>query len=373
MLASLLFVCALVVAGLAVAGWVVNVADSAPSIKSLHPRIPGSPSQVFAADGESLGYIYSPTIRTPVAGGQIPNIVKQATIAIEDRRFWQHGALDYQGILRAAIRDAVNGGSSLQGASTLTMQLVDNVYLPQRLRAQHNLKYKIIQAKLAEQLEGMHSKHWILNSYLNDVPYGTVGGQTAYGVQAAARMFFDKPVWKLTLAQAALLAGLPQAPSQYNPFIDKAAARQRRAEVLQAMVNADNITQAQANAANREPLRLRSDNSYQYRRDPYVFDYIASQVAHDLCPKTPNNCATLTRGGLKIYSTIDLRKQALATQAILAHEGAPRPSRARAWPRWTRPTAIFSPSPPRASTARPSSTTRPRPTASRGRRSRCSP
>ena len=172
--------------------------------------------------------------------------VNKATIAIEDRRFWQHGALDYQGILRAAIRDAVNGGSSLQGASTLTMQLVDNVYLPQRLRAQHNLKYKIIQAKLAEQLEGMHSKHWILNSYLNDVPYGTVGGQTAYGVQAAARMFFDKPVWKLTLAQAALLAGLPQAPSQYNPFIDKAAARQRRAEVLQAMVQADNITQAQA-------------------------------------------------------------------------------------------------------------------------------
>ena len=157
------------------------------------------------------------------------------------------------------------------------------------------------------------------------MPYGTVGGQTAYGVQAAARMFFDKPVWKLTLAQAALLAGLPQAPSQYNPFIDKAAARQRRAEVLQAMVNADNITQAQANAANREPLRPRSDNSYQYRRATPVTcsTYIASRVAHDLCPKTPNNCATLTRGGLKIYSTIDLRKQALATQAILAHEGGP--------------------------------------------------
>src|SRR5262249_44279764 len=119
-----------------------------------------------------------------------------------------------------------------------------------------------------------HSKNWILTSYLNDVPYGTVGGETAYGVQAASRMFFDKPVWNLTLAQAALLAGLPQAPSQYNPFLDKRAATQRRAEVLQAMVQADYITQAQANAANREPLHPKSDNSYQVRRDPYVFDFI---------------------------------------------------------------------------------------------------
>ncbi len=109
------------------------------------------------------------------------------------------------------------------------MQLVDNVYMPRSLKSNHDLKYKIIQAKLAEQLEAKHSKNWILNSYLNDVPYGTVGGQTAYGVGAASQIFFDKPVSKLTLAQAALLAGLPQAPSQYNPFLDRAAARHRRA------------------------------------------------------------------------------------------------------------------------------------------------
>ena len=185
-------------------------------------------------------------MRNPVAGQSIPEQLKQATIAIEDRRFYQHGALDYQGILRAAIRDALHGGTSLQGASTLTMQLVDNVYLPNRIRASHNLKYKIIQAKLAEQLEGLHHKNWILTSYLNDVPYGTVGGQTAYGVGAASQMFFNKPVQRLDLAQDALLAGLPQAPSQYNPFIDLAAARHRRGEVLQSMVTAGDITQAQA-------------------------------------------------------------------------------------------------------------------------------
>jgi penicillin-binding protein 1A len=316
LLTALLMLCALTVAGLAIAGWVVNVADSAPNLDSLPAQIPSSPSQVFASNGQSLGYIYSPTVRTPVTGSEIPKALKDATIAIEDRRFWQHGALDYQGILRAAIKDVFSGGG-LQGASTLTMQLVNNVYMPMRLKSDHNLKYKIIQAKLAEQLEGKHTKEWILDSYLNDVPYGTVGGQTAYGVGAASQIFFDKPVGKLTLAQSALLAGLPQAPSQYNPFLDRVAARQRRAEVLQAMVSANYITQAQANAANREPLGVRSGGDvFSVREHPYVFDYIQQQVAADLCPQTPNNCPTLQQGGLKIYTTLDLRKQALAQQAI---------------------------------------------------------
>ncbi|HEY3726934.1 MAG TPA: transglycosylase domain-containing protein [Solirubrobacteraceae bacterium] len=318
-LAGVLVVSAITVGVLAVAGWVVNVAQSAPDLKTLKPQIPGSPSQVFAADGTSLGYIWSPSLHNKVPTSQIPQVVKEATIAIEDRRFYQHGALDYQGILRAAIKDAFNGGS-LQGASTLTMQLVDNVYLPQHLRAQRDLKYKIVQAKLAEQLEGEHSKNWILASYLNDVPYGTVGGQTSYGVGAASQMFFDKRVRKLTLAQAALLAGLPQAPSQYNPFLDKSAARHRRAEVLQAMVQAGYITQAKADAAARTKLDVKPSSAYQVRQQPYVFDYIQQAVAKDLCPKNPGRCPTLTNGGLKIYTTIDLRKQALARQAILNHE-----------------------------------------------------
>ena len=272
-LTSVLLVSAVAVAALAGVGWVANVAQSAPNLSSLKPQIPGSPSQVFAADGTSLGYIWSPNLHRKVSAKQIPQSLKEATIAIEDRRFYQHGALDYQGILRAAVKDAFHGGS-LQGASTLTMQLVDNVYLPQHLRQQRDLKYKIIQAKLAEQLEAKHSKNWILTSYLNDVPYGTVGGQTSYGVGAASRMFFDKPVRKLTLAQAALLAGLPQAPSQYNPFLDSRAARQRRTEVLQAMVQADYITQAQANAAAHQRLGVKKDTTYQVRQQPYVFDYI---------------------------------------------------------------------------------------------------
>ncbi len=337
-LTAVLVISALTVGALAIAGWVVNVAQSAPNLTSLQPHLPGSPSEVYAADGTLLGYITSTSIRTPVATSAIPQILKEATIAIEDRRFYQHGALDYQGILRAAVRDALRGGSAgLQGASTLTMQLVDNTYLPNTYKDNHDLKYKIVQAKLAEQLESKHSKNWILTNSLNDGPYGTIGGQTAYGVGAAAQMFFDKPVQKLTLDQAALLAGLPQAPSQYNPFIDRGQARHRRAEVLQAMVNANYITQAQADAAARRPLQVKDGApTFQTRRDPYAFDFIVQQAEHDLCGRTPvGRCPAIQQGGLKIYSTIDERKEAIAPQAIndhaslLAGEGGPGVAAAR--------------------------------------------
>lgn len=322
-MAAVLAVCALTVGALAVAGWVVSVAQSAPNIQTLRPRLPGSPSAVYAADGSLLGYIYSPELHTNVANRRIPQVVKDATIAIEDRRFYQHGALDYQGIVRAAIKDAFSGGTTLQGGSTLTMQLVDNMYLPPTIRATHNLRYKIIQAKLAEQLEAIHNKSWILTSYLNNVPYGTVGGQTAYGVGAAAEAFFNKPVWKLDLAQAALLAGLPQAPTVYNPFIDGAAARHRRGEVLQAMAQAGYISQSQADAASAAPLQVHGNSTYTTHRDPYVFDYVQQALNSQFCPKTPSYCPKVDQGGLKIYTTIDLRKQAEARQAILAHEGGP--------------------------------------------------
>src|SRR5205085_10889133 len=118
----------------------------------------------FAANGEPLGYIDSTMLRIHVRPTQIPKTLKRATVAIEDRRFWHHGALDYTGILRAAVRDLFGKGN-LQGASTLTMQLIDNLYLK---NVDHTLTYKIKQAKLAQQLYNKHSKRWILDSYLND-------------------------------------------------------------------------------------------------------------------------------------------------------------------------------------------------------------
>ncbi|MBV8733185.1 MAG: penicillin-binding protein, partial [Solirubrobacterales bacterium] len=307
---------------LAAIGWVVSVAASAPNINHLKPHTAGQLSEIYAANGEPLGYIDSTVLRTPVTGNRIPLALKHATVAVEDRRFYQHGALDYTGILRAAIKDVLSGGGHLQGASTLTMQLVDNLYLKS---VTHNLHYKVIQAKMAEQLFSEHSRSWILDNYLNDVPYGTVGGQTAYGVQAASELFFDKPVSKLNLAQAALLAGLPQAPSQYNPFISPTLARQRRATVLQAMVTAHYITQAQANAANSQPLQAKHTVQFSQKRLPYVFDYVLQELHQRFCPGRSSTapCAAVDHGGLKVYTTIQPRDEAMAKQSILAYEGGP--------------------------------------------------
>jgi penicillin-binding protein 1A len=314
-------VCALAMAALVAVGWVVAVADSAPNLRQLTPHDPHPLSEVFAADGTPLGYVYSPTVSSAVSGSQIPNTLKQATVAIEDKRFYHHGALDYQGILRAGIKDLFGGGGSVQGASTLTMQLVNNLYLDNtKYATNHNIKYKIIQAKLAEQLQKGHSKAWILDKYLSDVPYGEVGGETAIGVGAAAQMFFNRPVWKLDLAQEALLAGLPQAPTDYNPFLHPVKARVRRTAVLQAMVSSHYISQAQASAAERERLQVHVNNAYSFRRQPFVFDYVLQQLDQRLCPRTPNNCAAVRNGGLKVYTTLDMRREQEATQAILNHQ-----------------------------------------------------
>jgi penicillin-binding protein 1A len=306
----------LIVAGvalgvLAAVGWVVAVAESAPNIDQLQPRNPGQVSEVFASNGQRLGFLQSPVLRTVVQGNQIPEALKQATVAIEDRRFYQHGGVDYEAILRAGVKDVFGGGGSIQGGSTLTMQLVRNTYLPERYLQSRNLKYKIIEAKLAEQLEKVHTKKWILVSYLNDVPYGTVAHQTAYGVAAASQMFFDEPVSQLDLPQVALLAGLPQAPSDYNPFLDPGPARTRRNEVLQAMVTSHYITQSQASAAEAAGLEVKENTYYTQREQPYVLDYVQQALDDKLGKKV------VDQGGLKIYTTINLQDQAEARAAIL--------------------------------------------------------
>jgi penicillin-binding protein 1A len=313
-------ICGVALGAMALVGWVVGVADSAPNITQLTPQVPGQLSQVFASDGQSLGYIKTDNLRTVVPARRLPRILRDATVAIEDRRFYQHGALDYEGIIRAAIRDLFSGSSGLQGASTLTQQLVENLY-PKIKDHGRTLKYKIIQAKLAQQLYKLHSRAWILDSYLNDVDYGTVGGQTAYGVGAASEIFFGKPVWKINLAQAALLAGLPQAPSEYNPFDASKLARDRRYQVLQAMVTSHYITQSQASAAERARLQVHENDVYTSHQQPYVFDYVQQELIQKFCPTTPNYCPKVTEGGLKIYTTINLQDEAYAQTALDDHEG----------------------------------------------------
>jgi penicillin-binding protein 1A len=297
---------AVIVGALATVGYVVHVARSAPAIQTLHPLLTGGSSQVFAADGTRLGFIESDELRTPVSWQEIPEQLKDATVAIEDQRFYKNDGVDLTGIFRAAVKDLTNG-AALQGGSTITMQLMRNLYLG---GDEHTIKQKIVEAKLALEYEKRNSKRSILTSYLNSVPYGTVGGQTAIGVQAAARIFFDKPASALDLAQSALLAGLPQAPSQYNPFNDPGVARQRRNQVLGKMAQLHYISGAQASAAEAAPLGVKYGNFYSQRREDFFFEYVREQLVHRY------GVQAVAQGGLKVYTTIDLNMQRLARKAI---------------------------------------------------------
>jgi penicillin-binding protein 1A len=286
--------------------YVLSVAHSAPTLGSLHEILDGSSSQVYAANGTRLGFIQSDDLRSPIDWREIPANLKNATVAIEDQRFYKDDGVDPTGIFRAAIKDVTNG-EALQGASTITMQLMRNIYLG---GDQHTLRQKITEAKLALEYEEHHSKPSILTSYLNSVPYGTLGGQTAIGVQAASRIFFDKPASQLDLEQAALLAGLPQAPSEYNPFLYPEAARQRRNEVLGKMAELHYVSAARAAAAERAPLELRRGYFYSERREGFFFEYVRQQLIDRYGKRTVED------GGLKVYTTLDLHMQELAHKAI---------------------------------------------------------
>ncbi|HEX8121611.1 MAG TPA: transglycosylase domain-containing protein [Solirubrobacteraceae bacterium] len=299
-----------------VVGYVVSIANGAPSIDRLKPIDPGETSVVYAADGSKLGYIQSSVIRTPIPGSTIPKIVKDATIAIEDERFYKHKGVDTEGVIRAAIKN-LESGKTVEGGSTLTMQLVRTLYITK----ERTFKRKVHEAKLAEQLENVHSKEWILDKYINSVPYGTQGGQTAVGIQAASRTFFDKPATRLKLHEAALLAGLPQAPSQYNPFNAPEAALRRRNQVLDKMAELRMVTPQEAAEAKDEPLGVETSRFYTQRREGFFFDYVRQALIDKYDIKTVRD------GGLRIYTTVDLKMQEKARAAIdsvLTFPNAPR-------------------------------------------------
>jgi penicillin-binding protein 1A len=293
------------IAMLALAGYVLTVAASAPPLSSLKPIDQGTSSAVYAMDGSRLGFIQSDEIRTPISLTRIPESMQAATIAIEDQRFYEHGGVDYEGILRAAIKN-LEAGKAVEGGSTITQQLVRNLYVGK----ERTLQRKIREARLAEDLEHQHSKRWILQSYLNSVPYGTVDGQTAVGVQAAAETFFAKPAKYLTLEESALLAGLPQAPSELNPFQNPKGALDRRREVLGKMAKLGYITKTRAEEASSAPLGVRRGDLYTKIREPFFFDYVKQELIDRF------GVNTVRKGGLRVYTTIDPKLQRAGRDAI---------------------------------------------------------
>jgi penicillin-binding protein 1A len=302
-----------VIGVLSAVGYVLAIAASAPDLAELKPADKGQLSVVYAADGSRLGFIQSDVLRRVIPWRDIPVDMRRATVAIEDERFYKHGGVDLNAIIRAGVKN-LESGKTVQGGSTITQQLVRALYIKDPKR---DFARKIREAKLASELEDKHSKTWVLHNYLNAVPYGTVGGRTAIGVEAAAVTFFNKHAKNLKLYQSALLAGLPQAPSEYNPFRNPQAALERRNEVLRQMASNGYITQAEAGRAQQRALGLHHGTRYIQRREPYFFDYVQEKLIERY------GVGVVRRGGLRIHTTIDPKMQEYARDAVNAYYADP--------------------------------------------------
>jgi penicillin-binding protein 1A len=272
------------------------------NLDQLRPITLGENSFLFASDGSLLGVIPSIRNRQPLQLSQISPWLPKATVAIEDRRFWQHGALDYQGIARAVYADA-QAGRVVQGGSTLTQELVRNLYIGSNERT---LARKVKEACLAQKLSGIWSKQQILSAYVNEVFYG----RHAYGAEAGAETFFSTSARRLTIAQAALLAGLPQAPSVYDPVRHPDRALARRNEVLRAMLASGDITQPEFEKSVSAALGLRLGALYSSQRHPNFFGWATEQLVQRF------GARKVEEGGLRVRTTIDPRMQYDALSSI---------------------------------------------------------
>jgi penicillin-binding protein 1A len=274
---------------------------SSCDLSALRPVRQADNSLVYGANGSLIGVLPAVENRTAVPAGAISPWMAKATVAIEDRRFYRHGGIDPVGILRAFVAD-VSAGHVVQGGSTITQELVRNLYLSREKTVQR----KVVEACLAVKLARTWSKQRILTAYLNDVYYGN----HAYGIQAAAETYFSVPAGRLTLEQAALLAGLPQAPSFYDPLHNAAGAIARRDGVLRALRRTGDIDEARYEAAVRDrSLHLRPSPAYA-TREPYFVGYVENAL------EQVYGAATVRDGGLRIYTTIRPRLQAAAMHAL---------------------------------------------------------
>lgn len=272
------------------------------SLDGLEVHGPAQASVLLDRDGTRLGMLGASGARLPVPLQRVSPAMRGAIIDTEDSRFYDSTGIDYIGILRA-LKSDVSSGRFEQGGSTIEQQLVRNLYLS----PQQSLGRKLNEACLAVQLDRRWSKNRILTAYLNDIYFG----RQAYGIEAAARVYFGVHAKDLSLEQAALLAGLPQAPSAYDPVARPDAARARRTEVLQAMLQAGDISHSRYKQAVQSPLGLHPQRAPGLSGQTYLNDFITSQLVDEY------GAERIRRGGLRIYTTLEAKTQAQATRAIL--------------------------------------------------------
>lgn len=270
-----------------------------PSLDSLQHYQPKMPLTIYSADGEVIG-IYGEQRREFTKIGDFPEVLRNAVIAAEDKRFYQHWGVDVWGVARAVVGNIVAGGVQ-SGASTITQQVAKNFYLS----SEKTFTRKFNEALLAYKIEQSLSKDKILELYFNQIYLG----QRAYGFASAAQIYFNKDVRELTLAEAAMLAGLPKAPSAYNPIVNPERAKLRQKYILNNMLEEKMITLQQRDQALNEELH--------YERFVQKIDqsalYVAEMVRQELYEKYGEDAYTQ---GFKVYTTVRTDHQKVATEAL---------------------------------------------------------
>lgn len=281
---------------------VVFFATQVPSPEDLSTRSVAQATKIYDRDDELLYDIFTDENRTTIKLEDVPDVVKQATIAIEDKDFYNHQGFSMVGIIRAAVQNITKTGAG-GGGSTLTQQLVKNAVLT----SDRSFIRKIKELILAIQVENSYSKDQILEMYLNEIPYGG----TAYGIEAAANLYFGKSAKDLDLAEAALLAGLPQRPSVYSPYGSRPElAKERQKEVLRRMVEDSYITKEQSQRAQETELTYRTSQSEVGFKAPHFVLYVKQKLIEQFGDKL------VEQGGLRVTTTLDYRLQQKAEEIV---------------------------------------------------------
>src|SRR5690349_5075409 len=325
---ALISVVAVTIVGATTAvGVVWHFAQDLPSLDLLQNYQPSLVTTVYSDDRQPVGQFFiERRILTPLP--EIPKTLTQAIIATEDARFFEHPGLDFIGMLRAAWANIRHGGRKVEGASTITQQLARSLFLS----SERSYERKIRELILAYKMEAVSGKEQILETYLNQIYFG----QGAYGVGSAANSYFGKDIRALTLAESAFLAGLPKSPSRFSPFTAYELAKKRQEHVLARMEEVGFITAAERDAAAREKLDFHRTGSEHLA--PYFVEYVRQLLV------AKYGESMVYKGGLQIYTTLNLEMQKAAESAFL--NGVRELDKREGWrgPRRTVDLATFQPS-----------------------------
>ncbi|MGH9901892.1 MAG: transglycosylase domain-containing protein, partial [Pyrinomonadaceae bacterium] len=283
----------------------LNYSKAAEEVASLATYRPSVVTRVYADDGETVIGEFALERRIPLKYDEIPAVVRNAVLAVEDVRFNEHVGIDPIRIAGAVFKNIRTG--SREGGSTLTQQLAKNLFLSR----EQTYTRKVNEWLMALQIERFYTKQQIMEMYVNHVFLGA----NAYGFEAAARTYFGKPAKELTVEEAALLAGIPRAPSQYSPTVNMEAAKERRDLVLELMAKNGFVAQAEADAAKAKPIRLVDTAHYPAQQRSSPFQYPVEEIRQYLEDKYTTRVA---QGGLSVYSTINVEAQKKAYEAVRA-------------------------------------------------------